>query len=75
VIRRLREEIRWLREEWPRWSDVLDAVDRYVQRVHGPYDVLGDQSVAICWHCEVEWPCQEFLAAQDRMDTRFEERL
>jgi short subunit dehydrogenase-like uncharacterized protein len=54
---------------------LLDAIDRYVQRQHGPYDLYGDGLVAVCRLCGVDWPCDEFVDAQARMDKRFEERL
>ena len=44
---------------------------RAARSMHNPYDVMGDQSVAICRLCNVEWPCDEFV----RLDEALTEAL
>jgi hypothetical protein len=58
-------------------SRLLDVIDGWVARLHGPHDLHGDGSVAICWLCDVEWPCESAGEAIERMAerrSRYEDR-
>ena len=50
--------------------ELLDRLERWARALHGPYDVLGDGSVAICRYCDVEWPCSAFTELDDSIRAR-----
>lgn len=52
--------------------EIADVMDRSILRIHGPFDIAGDGSVAVCRTCRKHppYPCEHAVKALDRIDRR-----
>jgi hypothetical protein len=48
---------------------VARRLTMWARSQHGPWDVHGDGSEAVCRQCMKPWPCDEFI----KLDRRIEE--
>ena len=52
-------------------SFYADRIDRWRLRQHSPFDASGDGTgPAICLLCKKDWPCDQFIDVDRRIDQR-----